>query len=240
VDSERPAEISQAERDRYSPARLSTFHQFPGTSLKAFMVASARGNILDADGTRNSLRSAKDATGVLITRKRRDLIIDELGIDPRRWRRLVDEWQRRQIAHRCSPGVVVLFTQPFLVECPACHQPTEATEILPRKARRRGKPFGEAGQLNPPGRVDSTLLRGADAPAQAAQMRPLSGTDSEHPSSGVAMRDEEGMEEQVAVQRPTEGFGEGSIESRRERESDAWPVPEGGYVSGWDIGEGGE
>jgi hypothetical protein len=54
------------------------------------------------------------------------------------------------------------------------------------------------------------------------------------------MRDEEGMEEEVAVQRPSEGSREGSTEGRRERESEAWPVPEGGYISAWDIGEGGE
>lgn len=62
------------------------------------MIASALGNALDGDGTRNNLKSAKDATGVVISKKRREVILEVLVINPRRWRQLVDDWTDRYIA----------------------------------------------------------------------------------------------------------------------------------------------
>lgn len=108
--------------DRYSPVKVSVLLHLPESNARSFLIASALGAILDRDGTRNSLKSAKDATGVVISEKRGDRIRRELGIGPRHWRRLVNDWERRQIAHRCSPGIVVLFTTPFLPECPACQK----------------------------------------------------------------------------------------------------------------------
>ena len=146
VDSaeEGPVELGPSVLDRYSPVRVSVLLHLPESNARSFLIASALGSILDGDGTRNSLKSAKEATGVEITKKRRDLIIGELGIDPRRWRRLVNDWERRQIAHRCSPGVVVLFTKPFLPECPACHKS--------RRSPSRGGTVDEAETKRPFGR----------------------------------------------------------------------------------------
>ena len=233
-----PVESRPSMLDRYSAVRVSALLHLPESNARSFLVASALGSILDCDGTTRSLKSAKEATGVLITRKRRDLIIDQLGITPRHWRRLIDSWQRRQIAHRCSSGTVVLFIHAFLVECPACHQPTEVTEIPSRKALPRGQPFGQSG---PTTSAKADLLRplsGADMSAQAAQPRPFLSTKLEHPESRVAMRDEEGMEEvqpsEVPLEVPSEVSSEGSRE-RRDRDPRAWPEPPGGYVSAWDI-----
>lgn len=236
MDSPRPFDP-----DRYSPARVSVFLQFPGDSLRAFMVASALGSILDGDGTRNNLKSAKDATGVAISKKRGEVIIGELGITRRHWRRLVHDWENRYLAHRCDRSVVVLFTKPFLEECPSCHKAIEGRGEAPSmKPKPRGRPFEAKRTDHVLERDGSRPQSGADVSSKAAQLRSFSGTNAPHPNRGVAMRDEEGMEEEVAVQRPSEGSREGSTESRRDRESEAWPVPDGGYVSAWDIGEGGE
>ena len=80
VDGETDGEARSYPPDRYSPSRLSVLLHLPESNARSFIIASALGNILDAAGTRNSLRSAKDATGVLITKKRRDTIIGHLGI----------------------------------------------------------------------------------------------------------------------------------------------------------------
>jgi hypothetical protein len=225
MDSEFPGEPRRPrpfDPDRYSPARVSVFLQFPGDSLRAFMVASALGNILDGDGSRQSLKSAKDATGVAISKRRGEVIIGELGITRRHWRRLVHDWELRYLAHRCERGVVVLFTRPFLDECPACHNTIEGNGEAPSmKPKPRGRPF-EAKRTDYVLKEDALRPQsGADVSSRAAQIGPLSGTNAPHPTDGVAMRDEEGMEEEVAIQRPEEG----STEDRRDRESEAWPVP---------------
>ena len=189
---------------RYSPVRVSVLRHLPESNARSFMIASALGNILDGEGTRNSIRSAKDATGIVISKRKRDVILEELGIDARRWRRLVSDWERRQVAHRCERGVVTLFTKPFLPECPSCRKPVEATEgqTPSIRSRPRGVSFGEAGQIDPSKRVRSTLLSGADRTARAAQIEPFSGTNSEHPNRGVAVRDEVGLGDGLVVQRP--------------------------------------
>jgi hypothetical protein len=224
--------------DRYSPVRVSALLVLPESNARSFQIASALGAILDGDGTRNSLKSAKDATGVQITRKRRDQIIDHLGISPRRWRQLVDDWERRQIAHRCSSGTVVLFTRSFLVECPSCHQPTEATEMPSTAPKPRGRPFGESGSITSAKTEASLPPSGANASTQAVQTVPFLGTKQEHPTTGVAMRDEEGMEQvqpsEVPLEVPSEISSEGS-KNRPDRDPKAWPVPPGGYVSAWDV-----
>ena len=210
--------------DRYSPVRVSVLRHLPESNARSFMIASALGNILDGDGTRNNVKSAKDATGIVISKKKRDVILGELGIDARRWRRLVSDWERRQVAHRCERGVVTLFTKPFLPECPSCRQPVEATEgqTPSIRSKPRGAAFGEAGRIDPSKRVRSALLSGADRTARAAQIEPFSGTNSEHPNRGVAIRDEEGLEEEVALEGSEvglEGSSEGSREIRRDRDS---------------------
>jgi hypothetical protein len=235
MDSPRPFDP-----DRYSPVRVSTLMRLPESNARSFMIASALGNILDGDGTRNSLKSAKDATGVVISEKRRDVILEQLGIGLRRWRRLVHDWELRYLAHRCSPGVVVLFTKPFLQECPACHVEISGTGETPSPIRPkpRGRPFA---RHTPTSTADVPLVvprSDANSTARAARIVPSSGTNAPHPNRGVAMRDEEGMEEEVAVQRPSEVLEEGSVGNRRVRESEVWPIPEGGYISAWDIGGG--
>jgi hypothetical protein len=109
---------------------------------------------------------------------------------------------------------------------------------MPSTAPTRGRPFGQSGSITSAKAEASLPPSGANASTQAAQMVPFLSTISEHPTDGVAMRDEEGMEEvqpsEVPLEVPSQDSSEGS-EKRRDRYPKAWPVPEGGYVSAWDI-----
>lgn len=233
---EGPVELGPSVLDRYSPVRVSVLLHLPESNARSFLVASALGAILDRDGTRNSLKSAKDATGVQITKKRRELIIGELGIDVRRWQQLVNDWERREIAHRCSSGVVVLFTRPFLEACPACRTELQTTEASVRAGSRdRGPGFAESKAKHHFAQSEASL-RSTRTTASLEGALPLrvSGTDAPHPTDGVAMRDVGGVEEVQPSEVPSEVSSEGS-RKRRDRDSKAWPAPEGGYTSAWDI-----
>jgi hypothetical protein len=234
-------EVGPSVLDRYSPVRVSVLLHLPESNARSFLVASALGGILDREGTRNSLKSAKDATGVLITKKRREVVIGELGIDLRRWQQLVNDWERREIAHRCSPGVVVLFTRPFLEACPACRTELQTTEASVRAASRdRGPGFAESQAKHPFAQSEATL-RSTRTTASLEGALPLrvSGTNAPHPTDGVAMRDERGVEEVQPSEVPSEVSSEGP-RKRRGRDSKAWRVPPGGYISAWDIGVDGK
>jgi hypothetical protein len=196
---------------------------------------------LDAEGTRNSLKSAKSATGVLITKKRRDLVIGELGIDLRRWQQLVNDWERRETAHRCSSGVVVLFTRPFLEACPACRVGLETTEALVRAASRdRGAGFAETKAKHHFAQSEASLrsTRTTTSRERALPLR-VSGTNPPHPTDGVAIGAEEKVGEVQPSEVPSEVSSEGSTD-RPDRDPNAWPVPEGGYISAWDLPVDGE
>jgi hypothetical protein len=225
-----PLELRPAELDRWASIRVATLLRLPDGNVRAFMVAASIGSILDENGTTNQLRNAAKSPGVLVTKKRAIRIRQMLGISPQRWRAYVADWTDRYVAHRCSPGVVVLFTRPFLDECPACRKYTEgpgkrkATII----AKPRGRPFQESAADASAETPQRQALRAANRFAGAPQRQAVLSTSKDTPKDRVAMRGERRSGEEVAVQRPSAGSREGSRESRRERESEAWPVPEGG------------
>jgi hypothetical protein len=209
--------------ERYSPARVSAFLRLPESNARSFAIASAIGSILDGDGTTNTLRSAKQATGVLITRKRIPAVLDALGILERRWRALVDDWTVRQVAHRCRPGVVVLFTMPFLEECPSCNGVVEATRLpLPARAKPRGRSYGtNATKRTGSSSAAETAVvvppSGADSAAAPAQRVPLLRTNAPHHKTGLLTRDEQGLGlEGSSIEEDSPPAG-GEVRNRAER-----------------------
>jgi hypothetical protein len=213
VDS---AELRPSEFDRWASVRVGTLLQLPESNARAFMVAASIGSLLDERGTTNPLPVGARSPGVLISKKRAARIRQVLGINPRRWRVLVADWTDRYVAHRCSPGVVVLFTTPFLELCPACGEYTEGRGEGPRpsiEAKPRGRPFGngtdsaaETALIVPPS--------GADSAAGAAQIVPLLSTNTAHHKQGLLPRDEEGLQEEV-------GFKSSSSEGLENRRNAA-------------------
>ena len=123
------------------------------------------------------------ADGVVISKRGRDVILSVLVINERRWRQLVKGWTDRYIAHRCSAGVVTLFTKPLLTECPNCHRWIEGSaEAKPRiKSKPRGRPFERSGSDTA---VEAALVlppSGANVAAGAAQMVPFLGHELRTP-----------------------------------------------------------
>jgi hypothetical protein len=68
--------------DRYSPVRVSALLHLPESNARSFMIASALGNALDGDGTRNSSSPPRIATGVVISKRRREVILEVFGDQP--------------------------------------------------------------------------------------------------------------------------------------------------------------
>jgi hypothetical protein len=188
-------EISEAELDRWSAARVGALLALPESNARSFAVAFALGSILDDRGTTRSLAVGSRSPGTLITRKRAARIREVLGISDRRWRQLVLDWVYRGVAHRCSPGVVVLFRKPFLEYCPSasCGEFVEGPGEGPTPAFRtgsRGRPFGstpaaEAEASLPPG--------GATTTAGAALRLPHLRANPEHHKEGLLRGDREGL-----------------------------------------------
>jgi hypothetical protein len=201
------------------------------------MVAASIGSILDENGTTNKLKSGASSPGVLISKKRAAHIRRVLGINPRRWRVLVADWTDRYVAHRCSAGVVVLFTSPFLSECPSCGKWIEGRgegKTPSIEARPRGRAF----QSGTDAAADTALIvppSGADSAARAAQIVPPSGTNPPHQETGLLIRDEEGIGVEVRSSKVPKVPKVQESKSGAPPSSEAWPVPDGGYISAWDI-----
>jgi hypothetical protein len=188
---------SEAELDRWASVRVSTLLHLPDSNARAFMVAASIGSILDENGTTSTLKTGARATGVLVSKKRAERIRQLLGINPRRWRWLVADWTARGVAHRCSCGVVVLFSKPLLSECPRCGAWIEADKSMPsRKAKPRGR-FGKSGSTTATEMAASLPQSGAVSAAGVAQIVPFLRTDPDHHKQGLLLGDRSRWSEEV-------------------------------------------
>jgi hypothetical protein len=205
------------------------------------MVAACIGSILDENGTTRSLGVGARSAGVLISKNRAARVRAVLGISPQRWRALVADWTARFVAHRCSPGVVVLFMRPLLEECPACHEAIEVEGEAPSmKSKPRGRPFERNARDASAETLVMQASSAADASATAPLRQALSGTEPKHQETGLLIRDEEGMGEEVRSSEVLEAPKDQVSKNAAPRSSEAWPEPEGGYISAWDLNIGGE
>jgi hypothetical protein len=175
--------------DRYAPTTVAALLRLPEGNARSFVAASALGRIVRSDGTFGSLRSARDAGGTTIGPRERTRILTTLGIGERRWRQLVDDWERRYIAHRCKGGTVCLFARPMPATCPACHSTISFPAMPPSTTPRRVQ-TGSTPAAQPAGVLPS---RGTRTAAQGERGLPLSVAEGAHPKSGAERRDEEGV-----------------------------------------------
>ena len=211
--------------ERFSPMKPDVILRLPEGNARTFWMASTLGRFLRLDGSSDRLQSAKDAAGTLVTAKRRAVILEALVLGLRQWQRLTKDWERRGLAHRCERGTVFLFAHSHLGECPACHA-TILMEEGPTPSPRwnRGAGFGSTRHDASPERDMMRRVTRTNTSREGALIRRGSGTNELHPPNRSLPRDEVGVGEEVAVQEPSEG----PTESRRDRESDAASVPEGG------------
>lgn len=179
--------------DRYSPIKPEVMLRLPESNARAFWIASTIGRFLGQSGSSERLLSGKDATGTLVTKRRAVVVREELGISPQRWRALVADWERRGIAHRCSPGQVFLFAKALLAECPACHAEILVTEMAPSPRRNRGKGFAANARDASADAPLAQALRATSASADAPLAQTSSGTNGSHHQNRSLPRDERGM-----------------------------------------------
>lgn len=120
VDSNADGRQVHGPTARYSPMTVAVMLQLPSSSARDFLVASALGRFVHKDDPRRPLRSGKDAGGTEITLKHRDDILQNLGLEVRRWFQLCEQWESKGLAHRCRRGVICLFATTVPERCPAC------------------------------------------------------------------------------------------------------------------------
>jgi hypothetical protein len=71
---------------------------------------------------------------------------------------------------------------------------------------------------------------GAEGATKAAKIVPFLGTNPVHQETGLLTRDEREVQKVQPSELPSELSSEGS-RKRPDRNHQAWPVPEGGYIS---------
>lgn len=168
--------------ERFSPAHPDVILRLPAGSTRAFWLASTLGTFLDIDGTTRSPRSSKETSGTLVNPRRRKLIMGQLDILPRHWRKYVKDWESRYIAHHCGPGTVFLFAHVLPEQCIACHADIEFPEYAPKPKKARGPGFRG---------VQSGPLSGTNRTSPPAHTGPPLGTTAAH----LENRSNKGMEE---------------------------------------------
>jgi hypothetical protein len=107
---------------RWSPAHISVYLLLPDSQARTHMVACAMGNAKRRDGTFAPLRDGKDVIGVLISYLKRKQVCTVLEIELEYFSRLAKQWEDLHIAHRCARGVVCLWLDPLMEQCPGCNQ----------------------------------------------------------------------------------------------------------------------
>jgi hypothetical protein len=166
--------------------RVAALLRLPEGNARSFAIAVAFGRFVRDDGTFEAVRSGRDVAGSVIGSRQRERILSALGIKSRRWRQLVEDWESRYLAHRCSTSSVCLFVLPLRAQCPACGSgiavdhvpsPPDARRRGPRQRRARGSgPAAEAATVLPQGGINTA--------AGAASTLPLPVTEGAHPESG--------------------------------------------------------
>jgi hypothetical protein len=107
---------------RWSPAHISVYLLLPDSQARTHMVACAMGNAKRRDGTFAPARDGKDVIGVLIPYAKRKQVCTVLEIELEYFSRIAKHWEDLHIAHRCARGVVCLWLDPLMEQCPGCNK----------------------------------------------------------------------------------------------------------------------
>jgi hypothetical protein len=109
--------------DRDSAVKLRAMLEIPPGSFRLFLVASVLGTWVPVDGHPRKLKDGERCIATEVRTTHRDKALELLGYSPKTWANAVTEWIDRRLAHRCSKGVICLFTTPLggdLAICPRC------------------------------------------------------------------------------------------------------------------------
>jgi hypothetical protein len=229
-------QLFQPDLFRYSPVTAAVMLRLPDSNAKYFAVASSLGSFLDFEGSSRRLKSGKDASGTLITKRRRAVILHVLKLSSRRWRELVADWEARHCAHRCEPGTVFLFARPLYDDCPACHTETDrVAEVPPQTRLNRGPGFGENDAISAAEVTQSPPFVGRSTAAPPALAPPLLSTSAPHRKNRSLRGEEIGEEGSGLVSTvvaDVQDLSLGLSNSPRELECDCGHGPEMHFISG--------
>jgi hypothetical protein len=191
------AEDRRYDASRYAPVNVALWQRFPPSSLRAFAITASLGQLVDVNGNTDRLANGRQAAGAVVRRDRLPAILAAIGTSDRTFRRHVQEWVERFQAHRCSPRMLTLFTQPEPARCPGC-QVEIVYDHVPRRARRQpGARDAASGRIlsarlaDGPGRKLSEApdgirpVLGRNPSAAVAEARPLLSTAAPHRSAGL-------------------------------------------------------
>jgi hypothetical protein len=193
---------------RYFPVPLDGLLAVPEGRLRLFLISATLGRWVRSDGTYDAPSSKQTLIASVLSRERQERACERAGVawDPI-WRRSLSAWIDADMAHRCARGEkVTLFARP-LADVETCP--------------------GCGGERTPTVRPNGLQQSEARTPT----VRKVPSFRRSEPQQEVSIR---GGSEGSGVQAPEES-SESSSQTRRDRENEAWPEPEGGWISAWDI-----
>ena len=180
------------DEQRYAPVSVRLWQQFPDSGARAFAIAVSLGRLVDANGGSDRLRNGKQAYGSRIRPDRLPVVLEAVGITDRTWRRHVEDWVERYVAHKCARGTVTLFTKPFPDTCPGCGAEIEWDHER-ASMLRKPLPRGPKGRFATKGERTVTVRasdgdgppRGRERSEAMAENGPPVSTDAAHLVPGI-------------------------------------------------------
>jgi len=121
---------------RYSPVGLDILAMLPPGAERSFMVASALGRYVKADGSRAKVQSRREIAAVILERKHRKAVERVLGMTAKHLRKDAGTWCSWGIAHRCGTKMLTVLVR-RVIECPVCKAPLTG-DVSVRKAPLAG------------------------------------------------------------------------------------------------------
>lgn len=155
---------------RYSPVDLDGLLALPSSSARNFCIAGCLGSFLARDRSFRQVRGSAEILAVVLSRRQRRRAREVCGIESRRWRQLIVEWEGLAMAHRCNPEQVTLFRHPE-AECPNCGNPASPASFPVPRALHLTRKNGESGSS--PSAFEHRVV----ATVKAAVILPLGGSN---------------------------------------------------------------
>lgn len=115
-----PRQLTLFELKRWSPTTVAVSLLLPASSHRSHNIAAALGKGIRRDGTFGPFVDGKDCIGVYVGPTQRGTIAHALGISRDEMSKLIGQWVKLNIAHRCARGVACLWINPFEETCPYC------------------------------------------------------------------------------------------------------------------------
>jgi hypothetical protein len=123
--------------DRFSSVEVRGLLSLPSSPARDFCVAFALGSYLPSDGTTRQLRKGEVGEASIVTKGRRQHIMQVLNLTSDSfWRKRVRAWEEARMAHKCSRDRLCLFRRREAL-CPACDSLLDGPRLSRVGSRKR-------------------------------------------------------------------------------------------------------